>query len=177
MVLLEVGKKFPLPVPRKDGITPVVDGASLTFIVHAANVTPEEAETFQHGEIRYGVLDAKSIPVIFLDWPKFAGFGGYVNLRLSPPKDWEWFLSGDDDLLTLFFVNWRTGVLHGIRAIGSPPDYLAEIRKICRDSLTAYGTAVLLDKAAKAFFAKYSAKWIAAESRMIKSDPSDSEED
>jgi hypothetical protein len=177
MVRLEVGDKFPFPVRRRDGMAPMLDGASLSFIVHTANVTPEEAAVFRRGAVRYGVLDARSIPVIFIDWPDFAGFDCHLNSRKEPPEKLERFLTDEANLLTLYFVDWQTGMLHGIRVLGSPLDYLAEIKKICRDSLMVYGTAELLDKAADAFFAKYSTPWIVAESRMIKSEPSVPEEE
>jgi hypothetical protein len=177
MVRLEVGEKFPLPVHQQDGMTPAIDDAGLTFIVHTANVTPKEAAIFRRGSVRYGVLDARSIPVMFVGWPGFASFDCYINIRKEPPEKLERFLSVEDNLLVLHFVDWQTGILHGMRVIGSPLDYLAEIKKIYRDSLIVYGTAELLDHAANAFFAKYTTQWIVAESRMIKSEPSIPEEE
>jgi hypothetical protein len=59
---IAVGEPYPLPHPQNDGMTPALDGASLTFVTVLRGVTGKEARAFRRGRLDYGVYVERHIP-------------------------------------------------------------------------------------------------------------------
>jgi hypothetical protein len=158
-VRISLGEKWPADYNRSDGMTPIIDGASLTFLAVLRGANESEIHAFRRGSLRYGLYAEESIP--FILW-EFRGYemDCHINMHKEPPDKRDAFLAGEPEAnaVQLYLVDGATDIVRGIRLVGTQPAFVQEIKQLCFDQLSAYASAAVVDAAAEKVLALNSIK-------------------
>jgi hypothetical protein len=160
-----VGKKFPLPYRRQDGMTPMLDDFSLSFITSLAGVTNAEKQSFSKDALRYGVWVEQSIPFILWKFSKFE-LDCYLNIVIEPSERRDAFLDGWGNLLQCYLVDSRNGILTGMRTIGATDSFISKIKIACTEQLFKYPSSEAVAAKALEIQQSYSIKDMLQQAEM-----------
>lgn len=169
-VNLAVGEPYQMPYRLEDGMTPVLYGASLTFVVTLRDVNDQEAKAFCAGNLEYGLFVDADIPIMLCNFRGCAEFDAYINTHLEPKESQNAFLRGDPEsnLLQFYLVDTKSGLLRGIRGIGAPKTMIPDLKEACIRRLSSYPSASAVKAAADSITAKYSIKQLMARTSIFK---------
>jgi hypothetical protein len=148
MELLTVGQKFPFPCMSYDALVPYVDGTTLSFVITLRNPTKKEIAGINKGLARYGVASIDDIPFIVWDFAQAnISFDCCINILREPPEKQNAFFPEVGNLLTIYLVDWSTGILHGIRSIGAELKFMDEVKTTTLQQIARYNSVTEVDTA------------------------------
>lgn len=143
----EVGKPFPHPEQKAPGIEqPRVMVTSGFFDVLFYSLNPQaDKATFTKKPLRYGVYQQDAIPFFIVDFPGDFNFDVSININKVDNKHIDEWLNSDNNLVTLYLIDARTNIIHGIRAIGLKHEVAEQIRDICEKQDEHYASVGHVD--------------------------------
>lgn len=167
-VNLTRGTPWPFPLSGEDGMCPIVSGASLSFLCCMRNIRSQESSDFRHGEVSYGVANIEHIPFIVWEFKGFS-FDCYLNMLKESQETRDVFLAGEPtaNLIDLYLVDLKTGILEGIRAIGVKQEFMQQAKNACFEQLAAYKSPEEIAAAANMIIGRCSTKELAAKTEMF----------
>lgn len=129
----QVGKPFPLPEYRAlcQGIEqglPILTETCFNALLFL-NVEGNDLTKFQENEIAYGIVAIQSTPLLLIRVNGLIMIDSFLNFQKFPTawKQQTW-LESDANLVTLFAIHARTGILEGMRIIGVAPDFMRRLK-------------------------------------------------
>ena len=156
MQKFEVGKQFPVPYRRQEGLTPVIDGTTLSFVLTISSPTKNEVAGIRKGLAKYGVAAIDDIPFIVWDFSQAnITLDCYLNILCEPQEKQDAFFPELGNLLTIYLVDWQTGILHGIRVIGAEGAFMDAVKTTALNQVGRYKSANDVDMVAAQILAQY----------------------
>jgi len=164
-----VGTKFPLQYYQHDAMVPILAQSSLMFVITMNPLSEQEVEIFQNGKIEYGVTIQEGIPFVVVRFPGLASFDCFVNFiaELSNKRDMFLAEEPNSNLVQFFLVDCATGILRGIRTIGTEPKFMREIKEACFGQVSKYPTASAVSAAADAILNQHQTSDLMKRARMF----------
>lgn len=163
-----VGKSWPHACLGYDNLRPVLDDASIALVAEVADPNPSEISAFSRGSLRYGLHISNSIPIILLDIPDLATFDSYLNLHLESQDKRDAFLDSEPmaNMMQCYLVDGASGILRGIRVLGTEHQFLRDIKEACFNQLSTYPDAASVARAAKSLIDRHSTDDLINAARM-----------
>lgn len=144
MMNFRVGEKYPLPYRPYENMTPVLDNATLSFVVVMMGMTRKKERALCNGELSFGLFAHEAIPFVICDFVGCATYDCCINIHFAPPGIRDAFLDRADHpaaMVQFHFIEGTSGILRGLRSIAAPGGFLAGIRQQCLAQLMRYATA------------------------------------
>ena len=129
----QVGKPFPIPEYRElcQGIEqglPVLTDTCFNALLFL-NAEGNDLHKFQENNIEYGIVAIQSIPLLIIRVNGLIMIDSFLNFqKFYTPAQQQTWLESDANLVTLFAIHARTGILEGMRIIGVAPDFMKRLK-------------------------------------------------
>lgn len=150
MYTYEVGKPFPHPQylpPGQELARPMITSSFFDVIFYSLNPASDH-RLFTRGKIRYGLYHRNNVPFFIVDFEDF-DFDVSLNIHKVADEEVEAWLNGDGNLISMYLVDAKQNIIHGIRMVSIKPQIASQIRNICEAQDAAYESAGDVDWAAE----------------------------
>jgi len=143
LIALTIGEPYPLLYPQQDGVATILEGSSVNFRMCLANLCQEEIKAFTEGQLITGVYVEESIPFFVFQIDAVIEFASFLNILLENQATRDAFLAGEPkaNMIRLDLIDHQTGVLHGVRLIGVPVEFMTIVKAALFNQLTKYKEA------------------------------------
>ena len=168
LVKFAVGEKFPTPFRPYDGATLHLAGDTFGVVISMVDISSAEVKVFRKVKMRIGVAVIQGVPFVLLDFPGMATFDASLNLLLESQESRDAFLAGEPkaNLVSLFLVDHRTGILKGMRSLGCPVEMMTEIKTAAFDQAAAFASGAKVEAKIQEVMSLYTTERLMAMAKM-----------
>lgn len=130
---------------------------SLMFIISVGRLKAYEESIFKNGKLEYGVTVQECVPFVIASLNGFFTFDCTINMLGQPQETRDAFLARAPDSTTvqLYLIEYRTGLLRGIRTFDAASEFLTTIKEACFQQLARYRAPEAVTEITNRIIAKY----------------------
>lgn len=128
MTEIAVGKPFPTPTRREEGIAPIITGDSFGVICQYSGLTDVEIQDWKSAPVQYGLLIHQDVPCVSFRIGRWS-FDFTLNIVAEPERKRQDFIAGIGNLVTLYLLAYPSRVVKAIRGIGFDHRLMEGIRQ------------------------------------------------
>ncbi|OIN55733.1 hypothetical protein [Arsenicibacter rosenii] len=148
MTKYEVGQPFPHPEYRANGTegAKIMTTSAFFDILFYSSQPAADRETVTKKPLKYGIYQKDNVPFFLLEFNGEFSVDAPMNINKVDNSAVEEWLNSNGNLVTIYLIDARTNIIHGIRAIGLRHDVAELMRDICEKQDEQYASVGQVDK-------------------------------